>query len=75
MSGMELTPQTCGGCRYFKPVWSGWGECHRFPPVVVWAIINREGCQQSEPTTTRPLVAVDDFCGEFKVRAFGGTAP
>jgi hypothetical protein len=50
---------TCVSCRYWQGR-AGYGECRKYPPVVVDAM---DGV-----STEWPAVATDDWCGEWEKR-------
>lgn len=53
----------CGGCYWAGPVnEDGWCECHWAPPEVY--VLNDDTRVQ-----TRPRVAPNDWCGQFRGRA------
>jgi hypothetical protein len=52
--------ENCGGCRFRGPEA---GECHRFPPQIVWGV-NARGDQLA--IAVRPRVSDGDWCGEHR---------
>jgi hypothetical protein len=55
-------PETCGDCGYFAPTDAAHGVCHRRAPGPLSSV------DSARPAAWAcwPLVAVDDWCGEFK---------
>lgn len=56
--------EKCGKCYWYRWVDSVWGNCWRFPPVI---LINKSFLK-IEYGQERPEIFADDFaCGEFKL--------
>jgi hypothetical protein len=58
----------CVNCIHFKPAEAsqppGNGFCRRYPPVVIRTAGSAKAAHQV--TCARPVVQVDDSCGEFR---------
>lgn len=66
-----MSGEKCESCRFFyehSPKTSGsgstvHGSCRRHPPAVIQKYVSHD--KASVPETTWPLVATDDWCGDF----------
>jgi hypothetical protein len=58
----------CGSCRYYvrdkRAEYPDNGQCHRFPPVLVWMQAADLG-QSGDWGQDRPYMHKDEFCGEY----------
>lgn len=62
-----MSNEECGLCKFYQPQLRGedildYGKCHRYPPTVIGDADDLLG-------HIRPVVACNDWCGEFKAEA------
>jgi len=60
--------ETCRYCRYFKPLTSVIGRCHRYPPLILNPFCDVDHNIARPDMWENPFVHVDHFCGEYKTK-------
>jgi len=51
----------CKDCAFFKRTKEGQGDCHRYPPQLLW-----DGDGSQPPLSWRPETQDGEFCGEHQ---------